>query len=122
MNKPFWQPTEKIITSSNIYKMMQENNFFEYDNFWKWSVNHKEEFWKQTVNKLGIQLKKKYTSIVDVSKGVENAQWLKNAQINIVDSCFQNSEEAVVISFQEEGKQLQHITQAELLKLWKQIQ
>jgi len=121
MNKPFWQPTTEIIETSNIYKMMQENGFSEYENFWKWSVSNKEEFWEQTVNNLGIQLKKNYTSIVDVSKGVENAQWLKNAKLNIVDSCFQNSDDAVAITFQEEGKELQHITQLELLKLVNRI-
>jgi len=121
MNKPFWQPTKKMIATSNIYKMMQENGFSNYELFWKWSVSNKEEFWEQTVKNLGIQLKKNYTSIVDVSKGVENAQWLKNAEFNIVDSCFQNDDEAVVVTFQEEGKELQRITQIELLKLVNRI-
>jgi acetyl-CoA synthetase len=121
MNKPIWQPTKKIIETSNIYKMMLENGFSNYENFWKWSVSNKEDFWEQTVKNLGIRLNKSYTSIVDVSKGVENAQWLKNAQLNIVDSCFQNTDDAVAISFQEEGKELQHITQLELIKLVNKI-
>ena len=70
MNKPIWQPTKKIIETSNIYKMMLENGFSNYENFWKWSVSNKDEFWEQTVKNLGIRLNKSYTSIVDVSKGV----------------------------------------------------
>ena len=119
--KPFWEPSKETIESSNIYKMMQEYGFDNYQDYWKWSVANKEEFWEATVQNLGIKLAQKYTSILDVSKGVENSQWLKNAKLNIVDSCFQNSGEAIAIVFQEEGKTIQKVTQKELLKLVNQI-
>ncbi|MFK5957549.1 MAG: AMP-binding protein [Lutibacter sp.] len=119
--KPFWKPSKKIIEQSNIFKMMQANGFENYQDFWKWSVSNKEDFWEATVNNLGIKLTKKYTSILDISKGVENSEWLKNAKLNIVDSCFQNEDEATAIIFQEEGKSIQKITQNELLKLVNQI-
>jgi len=119
--KPFWKPSKEIIEQSNIYKMMQKYGFQNYDDFWRWSVSNKEDFWEDTVQNLGIQLTKKHTSIVDISKGVENPEWLKNSKFNIVDSCFQNENEATAIVFQEEGKTLQKITQNELLKLVNQI-
>jgi len=119
--KPFWKPFKETIKKSNIYKMMQENGFVNYEDFWKWSVENKEDFWEATVQNLGIKLEKKYTSIIDISKGIENSEWLKNAKLNIVDSCFQNNEDAIAVIFQEEGKQLQKVTQKELLKLVNQI-
>ncbi len=119
--KPFWNPSKKIIEQSNIYKMMQKYRFNNYDDFWKWSVTNKEDFWKDTIQNLGIKLAKQHTSILDTSKGVENPQWLKGATLNIVDSCFQNNDNAISIVFQEEGKQLQKVTQKELLNLVNQI-
>ena len=119
--KPFWNPSKKIIKQSNIYKMMQKYGFNNYGDFWKWSVRNKEDFWKDTVQNLGIKLVKKFTSIIDISKGVENTEWLKNAKLNIVDSCFQNNENAISIVFQEEGKSIQKVTQKELLNLVNQI-
>ena len=86
--EPFWKPSKEIIEQSNIFKMMQVHGFKKYEDFWKWSVTNKEDFWKETVLNLGIKLAQKYTSILDISKGVENPEWLKNAKLNIVDSCF----------------------------------
>lgn len=120
-NNPCWNPSEKIITQSNIYKMMQEKGLSNYNEFWNWSVNEKAAFWTETVEKLQIKLVKKYTSIVDVSNGVVEAQWLKNARMNIVESCFQNEEDATAVIFKEEGKKLQKISQKELLQLVNKI-
>ncbi|NQV78135.1 MAG: AMP-binding protein [Lutibacter sp.] len=119
--KPFWKPSKEIIEQSNIYKMMQNYDFKKYEDFWKWSVTNKEDFWGATVQNLGIKLAKKYVSILDISKGIENPEWLKNAKLNIVDSCFQNSDDAIAVIFQEEGKPIQKVTQKELLNLVNQI-
>lgn len=119
--KPFWKPSKKSSKQSNIYKMMQQHGFDNYSDFWKWSVVNKEVFWEATVQNLGIKLAQKFTSILDISKGVENPEWLKNAKFNIVDSCFQNSDNAIAVVFQEEGKKLQKVTQKEFLNLVNQI-
>jgi len=119
--KPFWKPSKETIEQSNIYKVMQQVGFKNYEDFWKWSVTNKQDFWEATVQNLGIKLEKKHTSILDTSKGIENTEWLKNAKLNIVDSCFQNSNTAIAVVFQEEGKELQKVTQKELLKLVNQI-
>jgi acetyl-CoA synthetase len=118
---PFWKPTKETIEQSNIYKMMQKQGFEKYQDFWKWSVTNKEDFWIETIQNLNIQLAQNYTSIVDTSKGVENAEWLKNAKLNIVDSCFQNDNEAIAVIFQEEGKALQKVSQKQLLQLVNKI-
>ncbi len=112
-----WKPSKKTIEGSNIYKMMQQYGFENYNDFWKWSISNKEEFWAATVLNLGIKQAKEFTSIVDISNGVENAEWLKNAKLNIVDSCFQNDDNATVLVYQEEGEQIQKVSQKELLSL-----
>ena len=119
--KPFWKPSKKVIKHSNIFKMMQQHGFNNYQDFWKWSVTQKESFWEETLQNLAIKLQQKYTSIVDVSNGVENPQWLKNAKLNIVDSCFQNDDDSTAIIFQKEGGQLQKVSQKELLELVNRI-
>jgi len=118
---PPWEPSKTTIVQSNIYKMMQRLNFEKYQDFWKWSVNHKEDFWKQTFQNLTIKLSQKYTAFLDISKGVENAEWLKNAKLNIVDSCFQNKDTATAIIFQKEDGEIQKVTQKELEELTNKI-
>lgn len=119
--KPNWKPTKQIFENSNIYKMMQRHQFENYINFWNWSVENKEAFWEETVANLNIKFAKKYHSILDTSKGVENASWLQNAKFNIVDSCLQNNQNAIAIVYQEEGKSIQKVTQSELENLVNQI-
>lgn len=119
--KSVWKPSPEIIEYSNIFKMMQLHGFKNYNDFWKWSVSNKETFWEETLQNLQIKLAQKYTSIVDISEGVENAQWLKNARLNIVDSCFQNDDNAIAIIFQNFEKKLQKVTQKQLQTLVNKI-
>jgi acetyl-CoA synthetase len=94
--------------------MMQLHGFKNYNDFWKWSVQNKEAFWEETLLNLDLKLAQKYTSILDTSEGIENANWLKNAQLNITDSCFQNENDAIAVIYQKPGKKLQKVTQQEL--------
>ena len=119
--KPFWTPSEKIKSSSNIFKMMQKHQFSSYNEFWKWSVINKERFWSETVDNLEIKLKEPYTSILDISKGIEQPKWLQGAKLNIVDSCFQNDNDATAIVYQKEFGVIQKVSQFELEKLVNRI-
>ncbi len=112
-----WTPDQAQIESSNIYKMMQAHHFTSYPDFWRWSVAEKESFWSETVDRLGIRFKQRFTKILDVSEGVENAKWLLDAKFNIVDSCFQNTDETTAIIFQKPNGLLQKVAQKELKNL-----
>ena len=116
-----WVPTQKIIERSNIHQMMQKNGFDSYMEFRKWSADQKENFWSQTVDNLNIFFNKKYESVLDISKGVEQPEWLKGARFNIVDSCFQNHDKNIAVIFQEENGKLQKVSQKELKNLVNQI-
>jgi len=116
-----WKPTPEKIKTSNIGKIMQKHGFSNYEDFWKWSVTNKEAFWSSTIEELDIIQHKKYEQIVNTEDGVENATWLYNASLNIVDSCFKNDGDAIAISYQKTNKPLQKITQKELLLLVNKI-
>ena len=114
--KASWYPNDDVLKNSNIYQMMQRNNIDSYEEFWKWSVSKKEAFWEQTIANLQLHFHKPPTTLLDLSEGAEQASWLKGAQLNIVDSCFQNSDDAVALVFQTEGGALEKISQLTLEK------
>lgn len=116
-----WSPSKKIINNSNIGKMMQKHSFTNYNDFWKWTVENKTTFWEDTVSNLNIVQSKKYNQILNTDAGVENAKWLYGAKLNIVDSCFQNDNDATAIIFQKTNKEIQKISQKELLELVNKI-
>jgi len=111
-----WYPEADVLENSNIYKMMLKNNFDTYHDFWKWSATQKADFWEQTIENLGIYFDKSCESVLDISKGVERASWLKGAAFNIVDSCFLNDDDAIAVIYQKEGGSLSKISQSELKK------
>ena len=111
-----WYPEADVLENSNIYKMMLKNNFDTYHDFWKWSATQKADFWEQTIENLGIYFDKSYESVLDISKGVERASWLKGAAFNIVDSCFLNDDDAIAVIYQKEGGSLSKVSQSELKK------
>jgi len=112
-----WNPDRNVIENSNIHKMMLRNGFTEYPEFWRWSVENKVEFWGQTLDNLGIRFDEKPSAILDLSRGEEEARWIPDARLNIVDSCFQNEDEATVLVWQREGGALQKVSQKELQEL-----
>jgi len=90
------------------------NGFEEYEDFWKWSVNEKLEFWSQTIETLDIKLNHNYSSVISSTADVENTIWLKGAKLNIVDSCFQNTDEYPAITYQTKDGALGSISQGVL--------
>lgn len=112
-----WTPSKTTINCSNLQQMMHKLGMESYEDFWKWSVQHKEDFWEQTVDALEIVQEQKYKSILDITEGPEKAKWLCGAKLNIVDSCFQNKDDATALLFQEKGGALQKITQSRLAGL-----
>ncbi len=112
--KTSWIPSENVIKKSNINKMMLQNGFTRYDDFWKWSVKNKSDFWSQTIDNLHIKFNKRFDSVLDVSDNVEQAHWLKGARYNIIDSCFQNNNNSIAVIIQKEKGKIEKITQKEL--------
>ncbi len=112
--KPLWTPDNQTIKKSNIYQIMLKNGLKTYEDLWNWSVKNKNDFWSQTIANLGIKLKKEYGSVLDSSLGVEQTQWLKGGELNIADSCFQNSDDAIAVIFQKEGGTIEKVTQIQL--------
>jgi len=110
-----WMPSEKELKNSNISKVMKELSVEFYLEFYRWSVDNKNLFWEKTMDHLGIVFDQKYTSIVDTSQGVENAKWLYGAKLNIVDSCFQNTDESIALIMDDGFGQVKKISQKELL-------
>ncbi len=97
------------------------NGFDKYEDFWQWSVNEKLEFWAQTIDTLDIKLNHNYSTLVSTVEDVENSTWLKGAKLNIVDSCFQNTEEYPAITYKQKDGTLASISQAKLKSTVNQI-
>ncbi len=82
-----WQPTTDFIKKTNLFKIMNKQGFTDYSEFYQWSITDRIAFWDTTVKALNIQLKQPYSTVLDATN-LEKPLWLKDAKMNIVDSCF----------------------------------
>jgi acetyl-CoA synthetase len=71
---------------------MAERGFRSYDDFYAWSIAEPAEFWSYAVDKLSICFSRPPSKTLDLDGGpwggVDQPDWLVDAQLNIVDSCF----------------------------------
>lgn len=118
---PAWIPSKKQIQSTHIATLMRELRLHTYADLHAWSVRERTEFWQRMIQRLQIQFQQPYREILDLSAGVESPQWLMDAQLNIVESCFQAHAEALAIVAQVEGEPIISWTYAELLSLTNRV-
>lgn len=114
---PAWFPTENEVEKTHIAAIMRELELDSYKAFHSWSVRHRADFWRLMIERLGIQFHRKFSEVMDVSKGDEFPKWLVDAQLNIVESCFNAPSDATAIVFQSEGSTLSTMTYGELKAL-----
>ena len=118
---PVWIPSQEQIQATNIAALMDELNLASYSELHTWSVKNRAEFWEIIIRRLNIRFQEKYTQIVDLDRGRESPQWLVNARMNIVESCFQAPQNEAAIIFQPEGGSLSILTYGELEALTNRV-
>ena len=118
---PAWFPAKDEIEKTNIAAVMRELNLDSYEALHSWSVHHRADFWELMIERLGIQFHRKFSQVVDVSKGDEFPKWLVDARLNIVESCFNAPSNATAIVFQSEGSPLSTMTYGELNALTNRV-
>ena len=111
---PAWFPAKDEIEKTNIAAVMRELNLDSYEALHLWSVGNRADFWRLMIERLGIQFHRKFSEVVDLSKGDEFPKWLVDAQLNVVESCFNAPSDATAIVFQSEGSAFSTMTYGEL--------
>lgn len=113
---PAWFPTQS--SDSNLAGFMEMVGVDDYSALHAWSVEHRSEFWRAVIDRLGISFRTPPSNLVDLSNGVEQPRWLPEATMNIVDSCFTHDGESVaVIEGRETDTELRRWTLDELRSL-----
>jgi len=119
---PVWSPSSEVIAESNIGRLMSELGIGDYHVLHSWSVTHRAEFWRRTLERLGIVFTSEPDEILDLSRGPTHPAWLPGAELNIVDSCFQPSDCTIAVALGREGSdELETVTYGELEALVNRI-
>jgi acetoacetyl-CoA synthetase len=86
-----WEPSAERISRSRLsqYARWLEANrglvFGGYDDLWRWSVGHVEEFWRSIREHFGVQALGQQETVLEWGVGAEGARWFPGARLNYVD-------------------------------------
>jgi acetyl-CoA synthetase len=112
---PAWFPASELIADSNVGRLMSELNIDHYHELHRWSAEHREEFWRRAIDRLGIVFEREPHAILNLEGGPVNPVWLPDAELNIVASCFQRPSCTIAVAIGREGSSvLETVTYGEL--------
>lgn len=117
---PAWISTDADKSSSNLQKLIDEQQLSTVKDIHLWSRDHSNAFWAEMLAKLGINFKTPPNAICDLSDGNSQPSWLPGASLNIVDSCLKAQPNATAI-VHHENNSLVRITYAELATIVNRI-
>ena len=114
---PAWFPEDGQAGNTNIAALTRHLKLDSYPELHAWSTAHRLRYWALMIQRLGIRLRRPYTAIADLSRGVESPRWLTGARLNIAESCFQAAGDTPAIVYQPQGAPLSTMSYRELLTL-----
>jgi acetyl-CoA synthetase len=112
---PAWFPDDP--DASNIAWLMRQAGTASYRDLHAWSVAQPQAFWATMVERLDVQFRNPFVSAVDLADGPEHPRWLVGARLNVVDSCFQASDNSPAVIYQAENGPLESLSAADLRSL-----
>jgi len=80
----------------------------------RFSVSDCDRFWRLVLDRLGVVFRREPDSILDVSRGVRDPEWLSGARLNIVESCFGADPGATAIVYRDPSGELETTSYGEL--------
>lgn len=98
---PAWFPTDKDITEANIIRLMMELNIKTYAEFHAWTVQNRDTFWQMMIDALDIKTTSTNTAAQQDATGIATPLHA----LNIVESCFSASPDAIAIVTQRENRE-----------------
>jgi len=112
--RPAWIPTTEEAAATNLAKTCTRLWQPSYAHFYRWSVDNREDFWRDTVETLGIRFRTQPERVLDAHGGPEQARWFPGASINIAESCFAAPGDAAAVVYQREGGAIETLTYSAL--------
>lgn len=95
-----WTPDQYPI-ASNLSIWMNDLNL-SYPEFYTWSIEYKTAFWEHIIQSIPLKMQTVYSAVLTEAANPDETVWLKDAQFNIVESCFQANPKQVAIYYQSE--------------------
>ncbi|MBV9084932.1 MAG: AMP-binding protein, partial [Acidobacteriaceae bacterium] len=109
-----WYPTPDVIERARLTEFLRLSSLRDYEELYRRSVDDVSWFTQQVLRFLNIRFDEPYTSILDLSRGVEWPEWCVNAKLNITESCLQHDASRTAVISESEDGDVRTLTYGEL--------
>jgi acetyl-CoA synthetase len=113
-----WDPTSDYIEGANVTRLARAHGLAGIDELRARSVADTDWYWGAAATDLGLQFRRPYSRVLDVSNGVEHPDWFVGGTLNIVDSClmrwWDEAPEQIAVAHEDEAGVIHELTFAQL--------
>ena len=116
---PLWAPSDETIATANITRYIswltaRGIEVSDYDELWRWSVDHIEDFWESLWDYFELSYSKKW-SVVLRERKMPGAEWFPGVRLNYAENIFARRDDSKpMLLYKEENTELQEISWAEI--------
>ena len=120
MSRMLWQPSEKRIKQTNMYRFIRFVNdrygldFKEYQELYQWSVIRISDFWAAMWDFAEIRFSKPYDQVIDDIDKMPGAKWFGGARLNFAENLLRYRDDRIAIIFKGETQPTVRISYAKL--------
>jgi acetyl-CoA synthetase len=106
-----WYPEKGLIENSNVKKFMDKHGIYDYRDLIKRSTDDIEWFWNAAAEELKVEWFTKPEKILDMTKGIQWAEWFVDGKQNIAHNCVdrhansRNKNKVALIWIGEDGQE-----------------
>ncbi|MGA8242091.1 MAG: AMP-binding protein, partial [Desulfobacterales bacterium] len=122
MGKLLWQPSERRIKASNMYRFMKVinerfgRNFTEYEALYRWSIENIPDFWATLWDFAGVITSEPYEQVIDDLNKMPGAKWFTGARLNFAENLLRYRDDRLALAFKGEAQEAVYLTYAELYR------
>lgn len=99
-----WQPDQKDMERSAMYRFMQEaGKFSGYRDLWRWSVDQKDVFWSKVWDFCGV-IGDKGKTIFQAGDTFQDSRFFVDSKLNFAENLLRRRDHAPAIIFRDESR------------------
>lgn len=82
-----WEPSTAVCERSQLMAFLRLTGERDFTSLYRHSIEDVQWFTEQSLRFLGIEFRRQWEQLLDVSRGVEWVQWCVGAELNIAENC-----------------------------------
>jgi acetoacetyl-CoA synthetase len=117
---PLWEPSQERIEEANVTRFARQAvrdwklGFNDYPAFYRWTVEHPEQFWDSLWKFAGVRASTKGSRVVVDGDRMPGARWYPDAKLNFAENLLRKDDVSTALVFWGEDRVKRRLTHHDL--------